>query len=274
MNATAPILVASDLDGTLIPAHESPDSGDGIHDLVRALDDARDSLVLAYVTGRHKELALDGVRAWGLPRPDVLVCDVGTTLYRWESGAFRDDEAYAGEMRRAMGGTDAEALRGALSQGGTLTLQEPARQGRFKASFTFSWEERDRARSIVRSVLDGLGADAEVVVSRDAHGVGLMDLLPAGGAKDRSLAYLGGALGLSPDQVVFAGDSGNDVRALLCGVRGILVGNAPDDVRAHLREEARRRGLHERVYFADEPVAAGVLEGLRHFRVLRASSKG
>jgi hydroxymethylpyrimidine pyrophosphatase-like HAD family hydrolase len=70
---------------------------------------------------------------------------------------------------------------------------------------------------------------------------------------------------MTDDDVVFAGDSGNDTDALLSGVRSVLVGNAPDTLRSEVRASAENRGLLDRVYFASSHFAAGVVEGLHHF---------
>jgi hydroxymethylpyrimidine pyrophosphatase-like HAD family hydrolase len=107
------------------------------------------------------------------------------------------------------------------------------------------------------------------VVSRDGvTGEGLLDVLPAGGAKERATAYLAGLLGLPLERVVFAGDSGNDLGALLSGTRSVLVGNAADHVRSGLRAPARARGVEDRVYLATAEVAEGVVEGLVHWGVV------
>jgi hydroxymethylpyrimidine pyrophosphatase-like HAD family hydrolase len=77
------------------------------------------------------------------------------------------------------------------------------------------------------------------------------------------------SLGLPDRRVLYFGDSGNDTDALLAGFNGVLVGNAPESLRAFLRENAVLRGIDDRLYFAESPYAAGVVEGCRHFEVLR-----
>jgi hypothetical protein len=46
------------------------------------------------------------------------------------------------------------------------------------------------------------------------------------------------------------------------------VGNAPAEIREHVRSESRRRGLADRVHLARAPGVAGVLEGGMRFGFL------
>ena len=75
----------------------------------------------------------------------------------------------------------------------------------------------------------------------------------------------GQSIVLTKDHLVYAGDSGNDRAAMLAGYRVIVVGNADAALKAELATESAVRGISERIYFAQKPYAAGVLEGLRHF---------
>jgi sucrose-6F-phosphate phosphohydrolase len=267
---TAPdALLATDLDGTLIPTTDTPAQRQALSDFREAVDRAGPSLKLAYVTGRDLDLARRGISTWSLPLPDFLVCDVGTSVFRRAGAGFEADGAFADEMRAALGDKDADAVRVMLKSLEDLSLQGEAQQSSFKASFTFPWSQRSRvAESVARALAESRLA-VDLVTSRDpTTGLGLLDLLPAGGGKDRAVSYLAGLLDLADDQVVFAGDSGNDEAALLSGVRSILVGNASEELRARVRARAHRLGLDDRVYFAGGAAAFGVLEGLIHFGVL------
>ncbi|MCG6954779.1 MAG: HAD family hydrolase [Gemmatimonadetes bacterium] len=268
MTATPDTLLAADLDGTLIPTIDTPAQRRAVSDFRDAVEGARASLGVAYVTGRHLELAHEGITAWALPLPDFLMCDVGTSVYRRTGDHFEADPIFAGEMRAALGGRNAGAVRAALSGLEGLTLQGETQQSDFKASFTFPWSQRSRISESVSAALSASRLPVDLVTSRDPEtGLGLLDALPAGGAKDRAVLYVARLLNLTPDQVIFAGDSGNDEAALLSGVRGVLVGNASEEVRASVRAKASRLGLSDRVYLASGTVAAGVLEGLSHFGV-------
>ncbi len=263
------LLLASDLDGTLIPPEDSASWRRGLIRFAEAVGQVGGRLALAYVTGRDLEMSVAGMERWSLPSPDYLACDVGTSVWARAGEGFVPDDIYAERMHDAFGGLGAGDVLGMLSHVPGLRPQPSGNQGAHKASFYFPWEERDVAESAVERWLEEAGVRADLVTSRDVvTGDGLLDVLPAGGGKGRAVTYLAELLGLPLDDVVFAGDSGNDREALLSGVRSVLVGNAPDDVRSKVREEARARHLDDRVYLAGRSGAEGVLEGLIHWGVV------
>lgn len=257
-------LLASDLDGTLIPTEPGPEADDSVAAFRRAVRSAGASWSVAYVTGRHLELALEGVEEAGLPLPDAFACDVGTSVWwRDDGGGWAPDRAFREEMRRAMGGADADRVREILAGVAGLTVQPEEKQAPFKASYDLPWDERERIDDQVRVRLAEAGVDGGLVLSRDAFdGHGLLDILPAGGAKDRAVRHLARTLEIPEERVAFAGDSGNDIAALLGGWGAVLVGNAPESLKAEVRAAARRLGLAGRVHVARAPWGAGVLEGL------------
>ncbi len=257
-------LLATDLDGTVIPPELTPERAAEVEAFASEVG-GRDGLALAYVTGRHFEHALEGIERTGLPAPDFLVCEVGTVVRRRDGRGYAVDEDYRAIMDDALG-TTGERVRAALASHTAVELQPPAHQGEHKTSFFGPWPVPDDLLSELRRLAAGSGARVDFVVSRDSmSGRGLIDALPHGVAKDRAVRHLAGLLDLGPDQVVFAGDSGNDRAALLAGFNGVVVGNAPDELAADLDAEARRQGTTKRIYFAKAWYAAGVLEGCRHF---------
>lgn len=260
-------LLASDLDGTLIPPASVSDDG-GVEELTKALSGR--SLTLAYVTGRHLSLALQGIDAHALRSPDVLVCDVGTSVFIWGEEGYECDSGYHELMREASGDVDFEALRGRLATVDGLRMQEPEKQADFKLSYYAPHgPEGERLARRAADLLDRSGATVNVVFSVDAVAdVGLVDVLPAGVAKDTALRYLHDRSGVGEERLVYAGDSGNDRAAMLSGFNVVVVGNATEEFRESIRVEARGLGLGRRIYLAQASYALGVLEGCRHFGVL------
>lgn len=260
-------LLASDLDGTLIPP-AGLDGDGGIAELRVALE-AREG-VIAYVTGRHLQLALRGIEKHALPLPDLLVCDVGTTVYLRQGAAWEADAGYRSRMRSALGRVSPGALRERLISVAGLRLQEPEKQAEFKLSYYAPvGPEGEAATRRAAELLREAGASANVVYSVDpVEGTGLVDVLPAGVAKDTAVRYLHGRSSIPEDRLVYAGDSGNDRAAMLSGFNAVVVGNAPAAFRASIRREAEGMGIGPRVYLAQARYARGVLEGCRHFGVL------
>lgn len=263
-------LLATDLDGTLIPTVPHPRHLEAVSSFAERAG-AHRSFRLAYVTGRHRALAERGLDRFGLPWPDFLVCDVGTSVYVAGDGSLTLDAEYRSRMREAMAEMTGAEVRSALAGIPGLLEQPEEKQAEFKASFDFAQEARDRVLAAVRDRIGDWSLALVASVDPDS-GVGLLDVLPAGVAKDTAVEYLRIRLELSPAEVYYAGDSGNDAAAMLRGYRTIVVGNAPEELKTTLRTEAIRRGLGDHLYFARRPYAAGVLEGSRHWGLLSDES--
>lgn len=265
--AAARKLLASDLDGTLIPpARVSTDAG--VAELRQAVERARE-LSVAYVTGRSLPLAMEGIQRYRLPAPGVLVCDVGTSVFVAEEGEWMPDPAYRALMLEALGGAGPGDARAALRELEGLELQEEANQTDFKLSYYTPGDAR--GEELAAAARDRLGQVGRfnVVHSVDpVTGRGLLDVLPAGVAKDVALRYLHDRSGVAEKSLVYAGDSGNDLAAMLSGFNVVVVGNATEALKETVRAQAETRGLTERVHFAEAWYAAGVLEGCRRFGIL------
>src|SRR5690606_34117869 len=102
---------------------------------------------------------------------------------------------------------------------------------------------------------------------------GLLDVLPASASKLHAIRYLQGWLGVADAQLVFAGDSGNDMEVLVSEVNAVLVRNASPQVRDMALERSRQNGNPAALYLAqvmpgcgmNGNYAAGVIEGVMHF---------
>ena len=94
-----------------------------------------------------------------------------------------------------------------------------------------------------------------------------LDVVPAGAGKGNSLAWLCEHLGIAFEQVLVAGDTGNDTSMfLLPGVRGIMVENALPELKA--------AAIRPTIFPARGENAEGVLDGLRHFQIVPKEPQG
>jgi HAD superfamily hydrolase (TIGR01484 family) len=262
-----PRYLASDLDGTLIPPVLDADRRRDIDEFTRRTEAG--GLDLTYVTGRHLALATDGIGAAGLPWPARIFCDVGTSLHVRAGDGYVRDEAFRHAMAATLGETLMAGVRRLLDDVEGLALQEPSKQAEFKLSYYVRGPAREAAGREVRRRLAPVRHRIEIISSEDpASGDGLLDLLPEAAGKRHALDWLCRTSGLAREDVLFAGDSGNDRDALLSGHPAVLVGNAPDSLRTDLARVAGHAGLGDRLYFARAPFAAGVVEGAEHFGFL------
>lgn len=263
-------MLASDLDGTLIPLDGHPENRADLGQLVDEL--GRAGMTLTFVTGRHLALVEDAMRRHGLPRPGWLICDVGTSIYQTDqdesstSGRLRPTSAYADHLAEIVAAWDVDRLHRLLAEVPGVRKQEAEKQGRFKLSYYCDRGELERVVDEVERRVAGAEAPYRVIASVDPFtDDGLIDLLPVGVSKAYALDWLVSHAGHERDRVLFAGDSGNDLAALTAGYRSIVVGNAAEDVVERARSGHHEAGWADRLYVAEKPATSGVLEGLRHY---------
>lgn len=269
---TKPILLCTDLDRTLLPNGEFPESPGARERFSRFA--ARPEVSLAYVSGRHKELVLDAIREFAIPIPDYVIGDVGTTIYAINQGEWHPWEAWHHEIAPDWSGYDHPALVSLFQDLAPLKLQEEAKQNTFKLSYyTPEDVDRDALFAAIEQRLEQRNIKASLIWSiDDLEHVGLLDLLPARATKVHAIEFLMRELGFAPDQVVYAGDSGNDLPVLASPINSVLVANARDDVRAESLAQAKKNHNEATLYLAtgrslgmNGNYSAGILEGVVHF---------
>lgn len=262
-----PGVLATDLDGTLIPLDNDSQNA---RDLLTLSETIRASnTTLMYVTGRHFDLTLKAIQQHGLPEPDWIISDVGTTiLQRNDDHSFHTIEPYQCHLNTIVADMPVTELKQELRNIYDLRLQEPQKQGPFKLSFYVDAEQLAELSLQIEQTLQKRNAPWSVISSVDPfNGDGLIDLLPASVSKAYALHWWTEALSLCPESVLFAGDSGNDLAALTAGYRAIVVGNADDSVAVAAKEHHESSGWTDRLYLAQKHATSGVLEGCRWFGI-------
>jgi hydroxymethylpyrimidine pyrophosphatase-like HAD family hydrolase len=74
------LLVCTDLDRTLIPNGQQPESPDARRRFEQLC--TSDDVLLAYVSGRDQSLVRDAIGEFSLPQPNFVIGDVGSSLYQ------------------------------------------------------------------------------------------------------------------------------------------------------------------------------------------------
>lgn len=268
-----PLLLCTDLDRTLIPNGAEPESPGARERFAGFV--AQPEVTLAYVTGRHRELVEAAITEYVLPRPDYVIGDVGTSLYRVTDGAWEPVQEWQASIGADWAGTDHDALAGLFQGIPGLRLQEAEKQGPFKLSYYADvLGDPEGLLAPMRARLAGAGARARLIWSIDeAAGEGLLDVLPASASKYHAIEFLMALTGHDPETTVFAGDSGNDLEVLASPIPSVLVANGHPAVRADARRLAAAGGHADRLYEAsggwggmNGNYSAGILEGIAHFR--------
>lgn len=267
------LLICTDLDRTLIPNGPEPESADARRRFATLA--GRPEVTLAYVSGRHQALVEEAIAEWGLPVPDFVIGDVGTTIYRvgadhaWgrlENWERRIGVDWAGRSR-----ADLHALLRDLN---ALRPQEDRKQNRLKLSYYLPpGQDTSALSAVIRQRLEGAGVRARLVFSiDDIENVGLLDVLPARASKRHAIEALMAELRFDARHTVFCGDSGNDMEVLVSPIPAVLVANGRAEVRDLACRLAAEASTSGRLYVAqggflgmNGNYAGGMLEGIAHY---------
>jgi sucrose-phosphate synthase len=238
---TADRIIVSDIDNTLIGDRE------GLTEFLRRLHEAGERVAFGVATGRSMKLALEVLKKWKIPTPQLLVTSVGTAIHY---GRHLVEDM--GWQRHISYRWRPNALREAVCELPGLKLQPPHGQDKFKVSFDVDPDKAPSPKDVLRH-LRRSRLQANVIYSHRAY----LDLLPIRASKGMALRYFGLKWGLPPERCLVAGDSGNDEEMLTGNTLGIVVGN-------HDRELEHLRG-DPRIYFSDGHYAWGIIEGIEHY---------
>ena len=194
---------------------------------------------------------IDLLATKSLPWPDHIIGGVGTQIY--DGRQKRSFSEYNKLFRQ---GWDLKKIESVVSAFPGVTHQPPQFLHPYKSSWYLDKAPPETIEQL-KQLLVKAGLEVNVVYSsmRD------LDLLPQKTNKGGALQWLCEKLQIPLANVLVAGDTGNDSSMfLLPGVRGIVVENA--------QPELFEAVVHLPTFSADQVMADGVIEGLRHFGVV------
>ncbi|MCG7925739.1 MAG: HAD family hydrolase [Candidatus Thiodiazotropha taylori] len=264
-------ILATDLDRTLLPNGSWPVDEYAI-ELFNEWT-AKQGVLVVYVTGRNLDLTEKAIDEFGVRFPDILCGDVGTTIRHYENNAWSKDLGWVEHVHSMSPGWNNSAIRSALEGVEGLREQESEHQNEFKQSYYVDHQNHETIMRKVESLIGGSFDEVLVYSFDSSNGNGLLDVLPASATKQTSLEYVAKVYDAGKD-VVFCGDSGNDVFPLTAGFLGVMVRNADEQlvkqvITAKLNNDALKI-YHSKGNFKglNGYYVSGVLEGAYHYGVL------
>ncbi len=234
-------LLMTDLDNTLIG---NPDALARMLDWLRAQSGR---VAFGVATGRTLESTLKLLREHQVPTPQVMVTSVGSDVCY--GAKLQRDTRWERHIRHAWRRDD--VLQVLASHAG-LRLQPAAHQSECKISFYLDEAKPPSLRNL-QQLLRQHGLRANLVASHERY----LDALPVRASKGRAIRYLAYRWGFDLNQVLVAGDSGNDWDMLVGDTLAVVVGG-------HGPELTALQG-REQVFFAPASHAEGILQGIAHY---------
>lgn len=123
------LLLCTDLDRTLLPNGAESES-EQARILFRRLAE-HPQVTLVYVTGRHQQLVEQAIDEYQLPRPDYVIADVGSTIYKIIGDDWVYLEPWESVINRDWRGKSATELHDLFSQLKDIEFQETSKQNTY-----------------------------------------------------------------------------------------------------------------------------------------------
>ncbi len=238
-------LMIFDIDDTLLGDDESEER------MKQIIKDNNDHIGFGVATGRTIDSAKKVLKEHKFILPDLIISSVGSEIY------YRDKEDYVfstGWEAHIAQGWKREQIYNALDDFEFLEYQEADTQRDYKVSYYI-----DNPEENYRKIVDWLVKNkikANCILSHHSY----LDILPARASKGRAVRYIAYRWNFPHNNILVAGDSGNDEDMLNGELLGVIVGN-------HGEELEKLKG-RRRIYFADAEHADGVIEGINNYNFL------
>jgi len=240
----------TDIDQTLLGDPEA------LSEFCETIQRVRKRVAFGIVTGRSKESALAVLRKHGVPRPDVLISDLGTQVrYGFE---LNKDLHWIEHIDHDWSKVRIKRLLDDLPG---LELQERAKRGAFKISYYYDPEHSPAVEEIT-TLLHQNELNANVIMSFGQF----LDIIPARASKGQALRYAALRLDIPLDRILVAGGSGADEDMIRGNAMAVVVANR------HPEELSELVNL-ERVYFSDRAHAGGLLDAIDHYDFFNLSDE-
>lgn len=237
-------LIIADIDNTLTG------NDDAMHEFFDLIAQAEDNIGFGIATGRRYEEVMTLIHDYDFPKPEVLITSVGTEIYYGKHHTLDkswrkhiDFRWHPDKIREVLGGIEG------------FYPQDKDEQSQFKISFEVDFAKAPSLPQI-RRIMRENGIRAKAIASLNMF----LDVIPARAGSGLSIRHMAYKWGFPLENILIAGDSGNDEEMLAGNTLGVVVGN--------YSPELERLRKYPRVYFAEAEHAAGIIEGIDYYNFL------
>ncbi len=237
--------IFTDLDQNLLG---DPDS---LPQLIQVIRENRKNFAFGIATGRRLDSALKVMKKHGIPEPDVLITSGGTSIHY--APKLTEDTAWTRHIEKQW--TPGVVIR-VLSGLSGLLRQPKAEQSRFKLSYYIDPEKAPCLDEINQM----LHQEEQAVTAILSFGQ-FLDIMPIRASKGLALRYMATHWDIPLEHILVAGGSGADEDMMRGNTLAVVVGNRHHEELSQLEEA-------ERIYFAESPGAAGILEAMEYYDFL------
>jgi sucrose-6-phosphatase len=253
--------IATDLDKTLVPNGDAP-YDNTLELFFKIVNEYNFGLI--YITGRRLSLILKLIKDYNLKKPEFIISQVGTKIYSFENEPTELD-LWKKHIETLNPDWDGQKIKDVLSEIPNLDLQEDYEQNDYKISFYIKdFGLAETIRDKVKEQLEKQKIVSNVILLKDYETkVIYLDVLPKGVNKYEAIKFLRGSFQF--EDLVFAGDSGNDLEVLVSDIKSILVNNASQDFKNTVSKLNPGCLIASGIDGLNGNYSSGIIEGLVHY---------
>lgn len=213
----------------------------------------RKCVTFGIATGRRLDSALALMRKNNIPTPDVLITSLGTRIHYGQT--LDEDDFWADHISWDW---NPERIRRLMADMPGVELQPKTELSRFKVSYYYDPQLAPTVEEIVALIRQ------HELTANVLHSFGqFIDIVPARASKGQALRYLSQRLDIPLEHILVAGGSGADEDMMRGNTLAVVVANRHYEELSELVEQ-------DRIYFARQPHAAGILEAAEHYDFFKA----
>jgi len=239
-------MIVTDIDHTVLGDEHA------LTEFVTLIENIDFDVGFAVATGRTIESAYSVLEQNGIPYPDIIISSVGSEIYYNFQGKLFYSKGWHAHLDNQWKRNKIVKVLSGLKQ---LKYQEEKNQREFKISYYTS--EVPGYVDKVKNILIRNKLKANVIFSHGQY----LDILPYRASKGKAIRYLAYRWNIPFENILVAGDSGNDIEMLKGELLGVVVAN-------YSKELEVLRG-QKRIYFAKKKYAAGIMDGIEHYNFLK-----
>jgi sucrose-phosphate synthase len=220
----------------------------GLQQFIEVMRKNRKCATFGIATGRRLDAALSILKKYAIPVPDVLISSLGTKIHY--SQELTEDDFWIEHIDHLW---QPKRIRRVMSELPGIAPQARQEQGHFKIAYHY---DPNKAPSVeeINSLLQKHEFTCNVI-----HAFGqYLDILPSRASKGQALRYVAQRWEIPLEQILVAGGSGADEDMMRGNTLAVVVANRHHEELSHMVD-------HERIYFASQAHALGILEAIDHY---------
>ncbi|MCG8017252.1 MAG: HAD-IIB family hydrolase [Candidatus Thiodiazotropha sp. 'RUGA'] len=225
----------------------------GLKRFIQVVRENRKCATFGIATGRRLDDALSIMKKFAIPIPDVLITSLGTKIH-YTQGLSMDD--YWGEHIDHL--WQPKGIRRVLADLPGIKPQPKQDQSFFKIGYHYDPNKApsvDEINALLRK---------EELTCNVIHAFGqFLDVLPSRASKGQALRYVAQRLDVPLENILVAGGSGSDEDMMRGNTLAVVVANRHHEELSHMIDL-------ERIYFAKQSHALGILEAIDHYDFFRS----